>query len=66
MSKATSFSTTLTSDTKALLERYCKKRGIKMNHFVESAILEKLEDEMDSEIIDKRELEDFVEWKRDA
>ncbi len=66
MTKQTSFSTTLSSETKSLLERYCKARGIKMNHFVESAIMEKLEDEMDSEIIDSRELEETVEWKKNA
>ena len=54
------------AETKSLLERYCKARGIKMNHFVESAIMEKLEDEMDSEIIESRELEETVEWKKDA
>jgi hypothetical protein len=66
MTKQTSFSTTLSSDTKSLLERYCKARGIKMNHFVESAIMEKLEDAMDSEIIESRELEETVEWKKEV
>ena len=66
MTKQTGFSTTINSETKSLLERYCKARGIKMNHFVESAIMEKLEDEMDSEIIESRELEETVEWKKDA
>ena len=61
-----SFSTTLTAATKELLERYCKNRGIRMNHFVERAIIEALEDEMDKEIIDKRELEETVEWKQGA
>ena len=60
------FSTTLSRDVKELLEIFCKKRGIKMNHFVEKAIVEALEDEMDTEIIEKRELEDTVEWKRSA
>ena len=66
MTKQTSFSTTISSETKSLLERYCKARGIKMNHFVESAIMEKLEDQMDSEIIDSRELEETVEWKKNG
>ncbi len=64
--KNTHFSTTLKTETKELLERYCKARGIRMNHFVESAILEKLEDEMDADIISKRELEDTVAWKKKA
>jgi len=61
-----SFSTTLRKETKELLERYCKARGIRMNHFVETAIFEKLEDEMDSEIISKREFEETIEWKKNG
>ena len=60
------FSTTLTKPTKDLLERFCKKRGLRMNHLVERAIIELLEDEMDKEIIEERELEETVEWKRRA
>ena len=61
-----SFSTTLTKSTKELLERFCKKRGLRMNYLVERAIIELLEDEMDKEIIEERELEETVEWKRRA
>ena len=60
------FSTTISTQTKALLERYCKARGVRMNHFVEAAIAEKLEDEMDIELIEKREFEDTVEWKKNG
>ena len=69
MPKATdivSFSTTLTKATKELLERFCNKRGLRMNHLVERAVLELLEDEMDKEIIEERELEETVEWKKRA
>jgi hypothetical protein len=62
----TTFSTTLTKPTKELLERFCQKRGLRMNHLVERAILELLEDEMDKEIIEERELEETVEWKKRA
>src|SRR5438105_4209160 len=55
--KSVSFSTTLSKQTKELLERYCDKKGLRMNHVVERAILELLEDEMDKEIIESRELE---------
>jgi hypothetical protein len=61
-----SFSTTLSKPTKELLERFCGKRGLRMNHLVERAILELLEDEMDKEIIEERELEETVEWKKHA
>jgi predicted transcriptional regulator len=59
-----SFSTTLRRETKELLERFCKNRGVRMNHLVEQAILEHLEDEMDKEVIEARELEEVVEWKK--
>lgn len=57
------FSTTLPKETKVLLERFCKARGLRMNHIVEKAILELIEDEMDKVLIEERELEDLVEWK---
>jgi len=59
-------STNLSAETKNLLERFCKKRGIKINHFIEKAILESLEDEMDNQLISDRELEDTVVWKKSA
>jgi hypothetical protein len=63
---AVNLSTTLTKPTKDLLDRFCQKRGLRMNHLIERAILELLEDEMDKEIIEERELEETVEWKRRA
>lgn len=57
------FSTTLSKETKELLERFCKARGHRMNHVVEKAIVELIEDEMDKAIIEDRELEELVEWK---
>ena len=60
------FSTSLTRETKNLLERFSKARGIKINHLVEEAILEYLEDEMDNAIIADREWEETVKWKKDA
>ena len=60
------FSTSLTRETKNLLERISKARGIKINHLVEEAILEYLEDEMDNAIIADREWEETVKWKKDA
>lgn len=62
--KVASFSTTMSKSTKDLLERFCKQRGLRMNHLVEQAILEHLEDEMDRELIESRELEPLIEWKR--
>lgn len=64
MEDIVNFSTTLRKSTKELIDRFCKKRGIRMNHLVEQAILEYLEDEMDKEVIEARELEEFVAWKK--
>jgi hypothetical protein len=58
------FSTTVRKSTKVLVERYCKKHGIRINHLVEQALMEYLEDAMDREIIESRELEETVEWKK--
>ncbi len=58
------FSTTISKDTKDLLDRFCKVRGLRMNHIVEKAIIELIEDEMDKILIEERELEDTVEWKK--
>ena len=58
------FSTTLTAETKHLLERFCRRRGLRQDHFVEEAILEKLEDEMDVALIGLREFEDLVPWEK--
>jgi len=60
------FSTNMHRETKELLERFCKARGVRMNHLVEKAILEYIEDEMDRSIIEDRELEETVEWKKRA
>ena len=37
-----------------------------MNHFVETAIVEKLEDLLDVEIIQERDNEELVDWKQKA
>jgi hypothetical protein len=60
------FSTTLTRDTKNLLERSCKRRGLRMNHLVEEALLAYLEDEMDSELIEERVHEETVPFRKKA
>jgi len=62
--KPVNFSTTLSANTKMLLERFCKNRGIKMNHFVEAAILESLEDQLDVEVANQRDGEKLVDWKK--
>ncbi len=48
--KAVSFSTTLSAEAKEALTLFCKRRGLKINHFLEAIIWDRLEDEMDAEI----------------
>jgi len=50
MSKTVSLSTTLSSEAKTALLKFCVKRGLKINHFLEEIIWDRLEEEMDDEI----------------
>lgn len=44
------FSTSLSAEAKEAVTLFCKRRGLKINHFIEELIWERLEDEMDAEI----------------
>ena len=39
---------------KSVLMQFCRKRGLKINHFIQEAILERLEDEDDLAVYKKR------------
>lgn len=54
---ATTLSTSIDPDVKKALNAYCKRRGLKVQHVVESAILEQLEDEIDLEAYHQRKNE---------
>ena len=58
--KSSSLSTTIDPDLKTALNDFCKKRGLKIQHVVELALLEKLEDEIDLEAFRLRKDEDTV------
>ncbi len=60
MSKTTTFSTVLDSRVKDAAVAYCKRTGLKLRHFVERAILEQLEDEIDLQAYRERKEEDTV------
>ena len=62
--KTVVFSTNLTKETKDLLKNFSKARGIKINHLIEDATLEYIEDEMDKILIKERESEETIKWKR--
>ena len=58
------FSTTLNKKTIKVLEQFCKKRGLKINHVVDTALTHFIEDEMDKMIIEQRADEEFIVWKQ--
>jgi hypothetical protein len=60
MEKQATLSTSIDSDLKKALAAYCKKRGLKIQSFVENAIREQLEDEIDLTIYNKRRREEEV------
>lgn len=62
--ETTPLSTTLSVQTKKTLESFCKARGIKLSYFIEQAIIEKLEDEMDAQVARERAHEPTVAWKK--
>jgi hypothetical protein len=60
MSKQTSLSTIIDSDLKKALTAFCKKRGLKIQSVVETAIREQLEDEIDLDTYRARKNEDEI------
>lgn len=52
--------TTLDRDIKTAATRYCKQRGIKLQYFIEQAIIEQLEDEIDLAAYHQRKNEETV------
>ena len=60
MEKAATLSTLIAPDVKLALLRYCKRSGLKVRFFVENAILEQLEDQIDLEAYHARKEEETV------
>ena len=60
MGKLVTLSTNLDIQIKEALTAYCKKKGLKIQHFVEKAIVEQLEDEIDLEAYYQRRDEETV------
>lgn len=61
--KQTTMTVTIDFKTKKALTEYCKKHGKKIQHVVEEAILQTIEDEIDLEAIQLREKEDVVSFE---
>ncbi len=61
--KQTTMTVTIDFKTKKALTEYCKKHGKKIQHVVEEAILQTIEDEIDLEAIQLREDEDVISFE---
>ncbi len=57
-------STLIDSQVKEATTRFCKKRGLKLRHLVEQALVEQLEDEIDLEAYHQRRHEETVPLER--
>lgn len=61
--KSAHFSTALSHEAKDALTLFCKKRGLKINHFLEELIWDRLEEEMDAEIASGSSRSELVDLK---
>ena len=64
MSSVVTLSTNIDLKLKEALTDFCKKRGLKIQHFVEKAIVEQLEDEIDLEAYYKRKDEESISFDK--
>lgn len=64
MSSVVTLSTNIDLKLKKALTDFCKKRGLKIQHFVEKAIVEQLEDEIDLEAYYKRKDEESISFDK--
>ncbi len=60
MSSQTTLSTVIDSAIKKAATKHCNQRGIKLQYFVEQAIVEQLEDEIDIAAYHQRKDEETV------
>jgi hypothetical protein len=60
MSNTANLSTVIDLELKDALSEYCKRKGLKIQHVVESALIEKLEDEIDLEAYNQRKDEETI------
>lgn len=58
MSNDTTLSTIIDFDIKEALVTFCKQNGLKLRYFIEQALVEKLEDEIDIRAYNKRKNEE--------
>jgi antitoxin component of RelBE/YafQ-DinJ toxin-antitoxin module len=60
MARIATLSTAIDAQVKEALTAFCKRRGLKIQHIVEQAILEQLEDEIDLEAYHQRRNEEHI------
>ncbi len=60
MATTSTLSTVIDSRVKKAVTAFCKRRGLKLRHLVEQALIEQMEDEMDMETYLERRDEDTV------
>lgn len=56
----TILSTVIDSRVKTAASQFCKRRGLKLRHLVEEALVERLEDEIDLEAYYRRRSEETI------
>ncbi len=59
MAKGT-LSTIIDPKVKLAFTQHCKRKGLKLSHFIEEALIEKLEDEIDYDAYLQRKSEDLI------
>lgn len=57
-SRTATLSTIIEPSVKQALNRYCKRKGLKLRYVVEEALIERLEDEIDLEAFRRRRNEE--------
>lgn len=57
-------STTIDAQVKAAVTAFCKRRGLKLRHLVEQALIEQLEDEIDLEAYRQRHIEETISLEK--
>ncbi len=60
MEQTATLSTVINARVKEAVTEFCKRRGMKLRHLVEMALLEQIEDEIDLEAYHQRKEEDTV------
>jgi len=60
MSTVVTLSTDIDAQVKKAAVEFCRRRGLKLRHLVEQALIEQIEDEMDLETYRQRKAEETI------